>query len=124
MIDSNDRTCLRQAITLDNREAQMLPEFFKFRIHSRTADNKRPELPPETAMHSSIAPEPTHNGEGFCSQPTELALDFIFEVLKNPGDRNNHRDPIVSHEVHYFGGVNLTRESNRTFKEHWNKQRL
>src|SRR5207247_11235817 len=56
MIEADDGRGFGESVTLNDHEPELLPERFELRIERRCADDERPELEAEQAMHAAVPP--------------------------------------------------------------------
>src|SRR5260370_7388139 len=103
IVDADQRSSFRQAVSLDDREAQASPKFFGFAVKDGAAADEGPELPPELAMDTAESPPAaqevlTSRSCEIFSKPGQtmgvfqVAFDFFFQRLEHTRDRDQDRD--------------------------------
>ena len=101
MINSDDRTGLRQSISLDHDETTARPERFEFRIQTRSSNHECPKLPAETDV---------------CGDDT-VFVDGRLQVFENPRNTNRNCNSIVMDQLNDSLWMDFCGHHNRTFKD-------
>src|ERR1051326_1863954 len=102
VIEADERSSLSQAIALNDRIAESIPEFFGLAIEGGSARDECPELPAEAA--TNLAKDPPAMEEvlalgtveylregGQSPGVFEIPLDFVLERLQEAGNRKSRR---------------------------------
>src|SRR5204862_7156088 len=94
VIQRDDGSGFRQAVSLNHDESQLAPERLELRVERRRADDKRPELETEQPMNAAIEPPPERD-----VRPARLkrsgriiqSTDVLAQHVENLGHRYEHR---------------------------------
>src|SRR5258708_26094491 len=114
MIQAYEGSRLRQAVSLNHRISQAMPEFFRVAVERRAAADHRPEFP--SKLTADIAEGPpaaekvlTRAGRVEPSKPlalsavVKIAFDLLLQRLDHARHSAQHRNPLAAGRRHHFG---------------------
>ena len=100
MIQGDDRRRLRQAVALDDGEAEARPVHLEVRVERRRAHDEGPELHAEQPVHVAVQPpplHPVHARAGRRGRRRRGVLHVAAEHVEHLRHRHEHRDaPLVN----------------------------
>ena len=134
MIEADQRSGLRHAVSLDNGIAQTPEKFFCITRKRRAPGDQSPELPAEAAMDAAKHPSATKKSSACCLfkgavQPLRLALAFEFpfdsrmKKIKYAGNRNERSGVFLFDGANDFSRIAGRFEDHGGSEERRNEQR-
>ncbi len=118
MIHADQRSSLRQPITLDSGVSQPSPEFFSLRIQRRASANECPEPPAKLPVNPAKNPPPPQKVLSLRSaEPPQKVLDLatilqiafnpLFQRLQNSRHTHQHRHALPPDRIHNLRRLHL-----------------